>query len=38
MINSALVGQTLPFFFTGAALAYFHLGNLKGQQFMEAPE
>jgi hypothetical protein len=38
MINSALVGQTLPSFVTGAALAYFHLGNIKGQQFMEAPE
>ena len=38
MINSSLVGQTLPFFFTGAALAYFHLGNIKGQKFMEAPE
>lgn len=37
-ISFATVGQTLPFFFTGAALAYFHLGNMKGQQFMEAPE
>jgi hypothetical protein len=38
MINSTLVGQTLPFFFTGTALAYFHLGNIKGRQFMEGPE
>ena len=38
MINSTLVGQTLPFFFTGTALAYFHLGNIKGRQFVEAPE
>jgi hypothetical protein len=33
-----MVGQILPFFFTGAALAYFHLGNIKRQQFVEATE